>query len=52
MKFILIGSAAHWNISGGNAAHYIKRLDIPGSKGYVRLGNLTYSNLTFRRMFR
>ena len=30
MKFNLIGSTAHWNISSGNAAHYIKRLDIPG----------------------
>ena len=29
MKFNLIGSTAHWNISSGNAAHYIKRLDIP-----------------------
>ena len=29
MKFNLIGSAAHLNISGGNAAPYIKRLDIP-----------------------
>ena len=29
MKFNLIGSAAHWNISSGNAAHYIKRFDIP-----------------------
>ena len=27
--FNLIGSTAHWNISSGNAAHYIKRLDIP-----------------------
>ena len=30
MKFNLIVSAAHSNISGGDAAHYIKRLDIPG----------------------
>ena len=29
MKFNLIGSTAHLNISSGNAAHYIKRLDIP-----------------------
>ena len=28
MKFNLIGSTAHLNISSGNAAHYIKRLDI------------------------
>ena len=30
MKFNLIGSTAHLNISRDNAAHYIKRLDIPG----------------------
>ena len=30
MKFNLIGSTAHLNISSGNAARYIKRLDIPG----------------------
>ena len=41
MKFNLIGSTAHWNISSGNAAHYIKRLDIPAVDG----GNLlTYKH--------
>ena len=35
MKFNLINSAAHWNISSGNAAHYIKRLDIPGLDCYL-----------------
>ena len=29
MKFNLIGSTSHLNISSGNAVHYIKRLDIP-----------------------
>ena len=29
MKFNLLGSTANLNISIGNAAHYIKRLDIP-----------------------
>ena len=29
MKLNLIGSTAHLDISSGNVAHYIKRLDIP-----------------------
>ena len=35
MKFNLIGSTVHLNISSGNAAHYIIRLDIPDVEAFL-----------------